>query len=262
MKVSVLVATRHRPEWLSQLIRSIADQTCNLRDVETVVVHDGTPGIWPDRPGDSPYLGQGYPYDRPDWSDKSLVYLEQQHAGKSTAINLAFARSRGRYVTVMDDDDLMHPNKLAMLAQTLDKDQTIDVAYGLPRYVDITGQVAVQTPAMPAEFVRDFPVYTWAMYCEHRRWGVHSTSSMYRRELWDRVGLWDPGLPTCEEWEFNMRCLAHGATFAGLEAVTDYYRVHPGQKSGRRRRQLATRHAIKQEINDRINSWVKAGEGW
>ena len=255
MKISVLIATRHREAWLVQALRSVALQVCDLSNVEIVVVHDGTPGT-----GIPELDTSTYPFNRPDWRPDIVRYVEQRHAGRSAAINKAYALSGGRYVTVLDDDDLLHPSKLELLSWKLDCVGLADVAFGLPCHVDLFGCRSVETPPLAAEFQRDYPVMTWDLFLECRRWAVHGTAGMYRREVWERAGPWDATLPTCEEWEFNMRCLYRGATFYGLSSVTDYYRIHPGQKSGRKHRQLATRHAVKQRINERIQGWINESE--
>ena len=249
MNISILIPTRHRTEYLLRALRSIAEQTCSLVNVEVVVVHDGQPCVFPTIP-------DYFPFDRSDWRDILLRLHSQRQAGKSAAINHAFHLSTGRYIYILDDDDFMHPTKLHTLRGLLDVVEE-DIVWGLPKYVDMAGQPSCQTPNLPARFMSEHPVLTWDKFLKGQQWGVHGTSCMYRRATWEQAGPWDERLTGCEEWEYHMRLLHNGCTFRGVPVVTDYYRIHPGQKSGRKARRTAQRLAQRQLVRGRIEGWIK-----
>ena len=253
MKISFLVATRHRPEFLLRALRSVAEQTCSLKDVEVIVVHDGAPSAGP------PIIPPEFPFARPDWP--VVQYHEQVQQGKSAAMNAAFAHSAGEYICIMDDDDFIHPQKFEHMAQILDRDfpERIDVLWGLPQYVDPVGQPTCRTPNLPDRFMLENAWMTWEKYARCPVWAVHGTACMYRRAVWEKAGPWDVELEGCEEYEFHLRILRQGAVFHGYRQVTDYYRIHPGQKSGRKARRTAARLASRQRVRDKIEGWLKEG---
>jgi GT2 family glycosyltransferase len=59
---------------------------------------------------------------------------------------------------------------------------------------------------------------------------IHSTSLMYHRSVFERVGKMDESLNTAEEFEFNLRCLAAGLKIGYCNSPLAYYRRHSRQK--------------------------------
>src|SRR5437763_12974883 len=99
MRVSVIMATRNRQKLLPAAINSVRMQT--HQDFELVVVDDGSTDSTPDL------------LERFAREDNRMVALRQAHLGVSAARNAALARSGCEIVAMMDDDDLMRPQRLA-----------------------------------------------------------------------------------------------------------------------------------------------------
>jgi len=59
---------------------------------------------------------------------------------------------------------------------------------------------------------------------------IHSATLMYKREVFDKVGLMDETLNTAEEFEFNCRCLKAGLKIGFCNSFLAWYRRHPQQK--------------------------------
>ena len=159
-----------------------------------------------------------------------IVVKDATRKGQSHALNRAFQRSRGEYVTVLHDDDFyVRPDALACLRQTLDEHPEAAAAYSLPRYVDEQGQEVV-TPSVLWEWACANPVVTSA------KGGLtmHGIGILYRRQWWEYAGPWDESLPCCEEWDFHLRMLSLGAAFVCCPITTVAYRQHAAQKSARR----------------------------
>lgn len=195
MTISVLIPTAGlRPAWLEEARASAARQTGVA--VEVVVEHD--------------YNGRG----------------------QSATLNRAFARSTGAWVTVCHDDDFyVRDDALAlMLAQGLAHPEAAAV-FTLPQYVLADGTVG-PTPTRLTAWMERHPRVRWEDLADGLH--VHGTGLLYRREWWAMLGGWDESLPCCEEYEWHLRLLSHGAVFVGLPSVVMAYRHHHGQKSGRR----------------------------
>lgn len=90
---SVVIPTHNRPKMLGDAIRSVLSQ--RLDDFEVIVVDDGSDP----------------PAEIPDDARVRLVRLEPNQ-GISSARNAGVARSQGRYVAFLDDDDLWLPTRL------------------------------------------------------------------------------------------------------------------------------------------------------
>ena len=238
MKVSILVPAKGRPGFLREALASCAHQQYPQAEFEVICVHDG-PTLQP----------------APRWeAEARFVYDElERPAGQSVAINRAFSLSAGEYLTVCQDDDFIYPQKLAALAAALDADPRADAVYSLPMHVDEDGRER-GCPESVRAWLKAHPWVRWRHLEVGDGLRLHGTSTMYRRALWERCGLWDEKLWACEEYEFHLRLLFQGAAFKAVNEVLSAYRIHPLQKSRRDQRRLLARKQLRAEINARFRS--------
>lgn len=233
MKVSVIVPTYHRPAFLAEALASVALQRYPPERFEVIVVHDG-----PDAA-------------RPCWAHPiPFRWVTQPHAGLSAAVNRGMEMARGEYLSILSDDDFLYPNKLRVLAEYLDAHPEADAVCSLPLYVDARGN-SLGTPERSKRWLAANPVITWETVRRRRGLVFHGTGILYRTAMCRHAGPWDVTLTGAEEWEYHLRLLAMGYVFHGLSVVTTAYRIHPGQKSGRRHRRTAARLALRRLIDAR-----------
>jgi glycosyltransferase involved in cell wall biosynthesis len=90
--ISVLVSTFNRPQLLSDALLSVSHQT--FADFECVVVNDG------EEPVELP----------PD--NRFRLIDKREGMGYAAAMNLGIREARGRYLTILDDDDAYTPRRL------------------------------------------------------------------------------------------------------------------------------------------------------
>ena len=102
--VSVVIPTYNRADLVVQAVESVLDQT--YRNFELIVVDDGSPDATEARL--APYR------DR-------LVYSRQPNRGVNAARNFGISMARGRYIALLDDDDLWLPSKLDEQVRVLDR---------------------------------------------------------------------------------------------------------------------------------------------
>lgn len=221
--VSVLIPTTGRAT-LGEALASVAAQEYPASGIQVVVEPDGADGA-------------------------ALT-------GQSATVNRAFARAHGEFVTVLHDDDLIYPGKIRTLVAALERQPDMDVAYALAARVELGG-APVGLSLAARRYLDENPVVTWDTIKARRGLLIHGTATMYRRAAWVDAGPWDETLPTAEEWEFHLRLLSRGARFVGVDAVTDAYRIHDGQKSSRRQRRTVTRKATLARINARYEALLR-----
>ena len=94
--VTVAICTHNRADLIGESIQSVLYQT--MQDFEIVVIDDGGSD-------DTKEVLDAFGDDR-------IRYFWQENAGISAARNVAAEKSRGIYTAVLDDDDLMHPQRL------------------------------------------------------------------------------------------------------------------------------------------------------
>ena len=126
------------------------------------------------------------------------------------------------YLLFADSDNHLAPDYIERMLATLDSDPRLGIAY--PRIMRFGGpEGAHELPGRRAEFDR-------AALCE----GNHiDTCSMVRREAFDAVGGFQPGLPRLQDWHFVLRITGLG--WGAQEADTFlHYREHAGSISAQR----------------------------
>jgi glycosyltransferase involved in cell wall biosynthesis len=107
-QVSVYLPTRNRAGLLREAAESVLAQHC--RELELIIVDDASED-------ETPEVAESLAR-----RDPRVRYLRQpMRRGAPAARNRAIAETRGRFVTGIDDDDLMLPGRLASLLQAHDE---------------------------------------------------------------------------------------------------------------------------------------------
>src|SRR5262249_25255030 len=169
-KVSVIIITYNRAQYLQRAIRSVLNQT--FQDFEIVVVDDASTD-------ETPEVVKAF-------SDPKIRYfrhpINRQEAGSR---NTAIQNARAEYVAFLDDDDLWLPQKLAVQVDLLDKSpSTVGVVY--TSFLDIDGEtekvLGLWTAEKRGNVLQDLIEKNWI--------GIPSTVVL-RRKCFDAVGLFD-----------------------------------------------------------------------
>jgi O-antigen biosynthesis protein len=244
--ISVVLPTRDRPQLLVEAIASVVQQ--RHREWELLVVNDGGESV-------AEVVRRSH--------DPRVRLIELPRAlGPAAARNVALGVGRGTIVAYLDDDDLILPDHLALLAEALAGAGTPPVAYtdiehvALREAPDGAWREVGRERAGRAFAARDLQLQNF----------VPLICLAHTQERWREVGGFDPGLSKLEDWELLLRLTAGvGAThipqvtarcrhFAGLDRVNDpqrdlvemterIYLLHPARDealaSARRRHLVA-----------------------
>jgi glycosyltransferase involved in cell wall biosynthesis len=179
-QVSVIIPTCNRAWCLAEAVESVLAQ--DVAGVELIVVDDGST----DR---TPELLAGY--------GERIRVLRRENRGVSAARNAGIAAARGELVAFLDSDDVWLPGKLR--AQ-------VDFFAAHPQ------ALICQTEEL---WVKDGRRVNPGR--RHRKRGgmifepslelclVSPSAVVVRRELFERVGLFDEGLPACEDYDLWLR---------------------------------------------------------
>lgn len=190
--VSVIIPAYNVAPYIAETLDSLFAQT--YRDFEAILVNDGSTDDTEARI--APFR------DR-------LVYIAQQNRGVMAARNAALRAARGRYIALLDSDDLLLPRFLEVLVGMLEADSAVSVAYpnalyfGWPRHDGKLHQDAFPV-ADPVTFDR-------VLRRECYIFGL----LVFRRSVIDEVGGYDESLQGqgAEDFELWLRMLRHGHHF-------------------------------------------------
>ena len=165
--------------------------------------------------------------------DERVRLLRQENAGPGSARNLAIRSARGRYVSMLDSDDLWLPTYLETMAGILDRHPDAGLAYTDAWVLDDTSGRIRKTSAMhyqhpPRDPPRD-PAAFLALLLT--RGNFVFTSSTVPRHVLERVGLFQSALKPAEDFGLWLRIVAGGFPAVRTTQKLAVYRKHPGSLS-------------------------------
>ena len=205
--VSVVIRTKNRPDGLRVALNSLAWQT--FRDFEVVVVNDGGEDV--------EGLVKGY-----DGHLMTHYVLNDTGKGRALAGNDGVEVARGRYVTYLDDDDIVYPFHLATLVHAVQRlDPAGAFVYSNHNLALVKGQGA------EASIVSRVHLPPWSYLrpelLVQNRPAIHTW--LYSRALYDRFGGFDSEFAILQDWEFLLRLTEH-VKLVGVPRETCEYRIY------------------------------------
>lgn len=251
--ISVVMPTYNAERFVDAAVQSILSQT--FTDFELIVVDDGST----DRTLE---LLRGY-----ERRDPRVRVLQADHGGGSRAMNRGAAEARGEWIAVMHADDEALPQRLAKQVEAAQRMPGVVVWGSYGQHINEQGQVLGLSRFGP-ESIDDFE----QRFADGRDVNVLHPTAMLRRDVFERVGGYDPSFQNCEDMELFMRMAHHGGVVVVPEPLVRY-RLHANTNSmkrffvqrenthyvrDRRRAELAGDEAVSLEIFRK----QRAARGW
>jgi glycosyltransferase involved in cell wall biosynthesis len=162
--------------------------------------------------------------------------LQTPGLGPAAARNVGIRATDSDLIAFLDVDDLWPPGTLHRLAAALASNPDAGFAQGrIQNFRDDRGAKRFFT--RPYRF-------------------INLGASLYRRSVFERVGLLDETMRLCEDVDFLMRCWENDIVRVPLEEVTLHYRRHPGNMTaGLQGAEFGTVQAYKRRL-DRLRRGV------
>jgi GT2 family glycosyltransferase len=207
--VSIVICCHNRREYLQATLESVLAQ--RYRPVEIVVMDDGsTDG--------TPELMEGY--------GTAVRYHRQERQGIAVARTAASRLAQGELIAYQDDDDLMPAERITHLYAALQAYPDAAFATGDYALIDPQGRLTgarwlpggLDERADPVLIEDGYAAILWP------RVPAVPHTTLFRRELGERVGWFDPAFRyACSDADFLAR-LARGAPIVYLREVVSHYR--------------------------------------
>jgi glycosyltransferase involved in cell wall biosynthesis len=144
-------------------------------------------------------------------SGDDLVYHYQANQGLPCARNAGLEKSSGTIITFLDYDDLWTDTKLEIQVAMLQAVPQPDLVVGWAQTMRM-----VKLPDGTLTFEpHDKPAPALSM-----------NGAAIRREVFERVGLFDPTQKYCDDWDWYMRVRELGLRIKLHDDVVHYYRRH------------------------------------
>lgn len=199
--VSVIIAAYNYGHYLPQALDSALAQS--FTDLEILVVDDGSTD-------DTAEVIERYAHD------PRMRYVRREHAGQPATKNAGIRASRGRWIAFLDADDAWLTDKLARQLAAAGDDPRTGVVYCDFAPIDAEGHLlATATRTLPRGEVLD------EMFLRNF---VCFSSAMVRREVFDRIGMFDESIPLAIDYDLWLRA-AREFSFESVAAPLVRYRT-------------------------------------
>lgn len=210
IKVTVIVPTRNRCQWLDTSVGSILAQ--EYGNFEVVIVDDGSTD---DTQEVTARLAD---------SEGRIKVVRQSGQGQSAAVNRGLEEATGDVAIMLSDDDVLSPVCLAALAPVLEERESVVVVSGGYDLIDVEGNV------IESAYTPDTDMKT--LLADHICFpGV---GAAFRIDVAKRIGGWNPEYRHVPDYDFWLRMSMEG-DFETVDSSLGGWRMHPDQISAETR---------------------------
>ncbi len=223
-EISVIMPNYDGRRFIEAAVASVLAQT--LADFELIVVDDAS------RDGSADLVAALARRD-----PRIRLLRSDVNTGPAGARNRGLAAARGRWVAVVDNDDLLHPERLSLLVAAAEAGGADIAADSLlifdddrarpPRLLQPCPAHARSVRTGLAEYVRSNALRAGGMPLGYLK-------PIFRATMLQATAIrYDPSLRTAEDYDFVARLLLAGYAFLAFPHITYFYRKHPASVSHR-----------------------------
>jgi|GEM_PF-1047311 len=215
-RVSVVIPSYNHAPFIAEAVHSVLRQS--LGDLELIVVDDGSTD-------ESLQILAGF-------TDRRLCVIAQSNQGAHAAFNRGLAEASGKYIALLNSDDMYHPQRLEKLVAVLEADPGIGLASSHITVID------AQDKALGAKHgyhdLEPWLLESWersfragedlraALLTEN--YLATTSNYVFARQRYEQVGGFRP-LRYTHDWDFALR-FARVARLAMVPEPLLRYRVH------------------------------------
>jgi glycosyltransferase involved in cell wall biosynthesis len=163
-----------------------------------------------------------------------IRWVSEKDDGQADAINKGIRATRGEIIGYLNSDDVYYPGALAAVLAFFERHPETKVVYGDADHIDADGRVIGPYDTEDWDYNRLRDV---CFLCQ--------PTVFFRRELIRKVGLFDPHLQYCMDYEYWLR-LGAVTPFARLNRKLAGSRMYAGNKT------LRSRVSVHRELNDML----------
>ncbi len=210
LSTTAIVPTFNRAPLVAECLKAILGQS--LPPAQIIVVDDGS---------------QDHTAETLRRFENRIEVIKMPNRGKSAGVNLALSRASHPLIWIVDDDDVVLPEALAILTGLIRSEPDAGFAYGRyhrfavdeesrERRIFATGY---WRPCAPGDFLT---ATLEDMF-------VHQPGMLVWRDCYDRVGPYDESLPRSQDYDMLIR-LARIAKPVSTESAVFLQRQHEGDR--------------------------------
>lgn len=187
-KISVIISTYNRADLLPRAIASVLNQT--FKNFELIVVDDGSTD------------NTRKVVNEFQTKYKNVQYIWQEHSrGAAKPKNTGIKNAEGKYIAILDSDDEWLPKKLERQVNLFESSKCQNLGF-----IGCNSIVVEENG-------ETLDIHRIPFYKDHFRNILRSdymgsgSGMIYKRSVFDKVGLFDESLKTGQDWEMRIRIL-------------------------------------------------------
>ena len=201
--VSVVIPTYNRSQLLRLTVDSVLIQT--YPNIEIIVIDDGSTD-------DTAIVMQQYA--------GQVTYVKQNNQGGTAASNAGIKLASGKYINVLDHDDLFLPTKIERQVQILNSQPEIGLVHCGYYHIDAEGNLLNQVRLLPeGNVLKD--LLTRGNF-------IWSGAPLIRKECLDKVGYFEDTFSS--DWDLWLRIATAGYLFGCIQEPLGGYRLLGGSE--------------------------------
>lgn len=205
--VSVVIPSYNSARTLVATVQSALAQT--VSDLEVIIVDDGSRD-------DTLAVAHAI-------QDPRVKVLTQANGGAAAARNTGISAATGKYVALLDADDLWLPYKLQRQLEILEGGRGVLAVQSGAVFVDDELKVLSVRPC----FQSHNPLLETLLF---QNMPSNMSTLVIARHCFAKIGSFDVGLEILEEWDMAIKVARH-CNLVSVEEPLALYRVHLGNRS-------------------------------
>lgn len=208
--VSVVVPTYNRPDYLNRLLKSIEKQTRPVDEI--IIVNDCSSNI-----------GEYYDIIGQFTPNLNITHIvNDANQGAPVCRNIGIKASHYKYIALTDDDDEWEVEKNAKEYELISTGR-LGLVYSHGVCVDESGNILYKFEGMGRG--HDLKAIL-------RKCFIPSSSVMVTHEAICEAGMFDPRMPSCQDWDMWVRIIKNGYAYGVVEEKLIIYHKHSGESIG------------------------------
>lgn len=219
--VSVVIPYYQHKQYIKGCVETIVSQT--YEDIELIIIDDCSPD------GSGKYVDQLCQDKqwRERFSEKISFTHFEKNQGAHAAINYGIKQAQGEIITIVNSDDLYHPDRLKLMVEAMQEEQK-EFSFSGVSYINDDDQDVSQIDAWALayagiqESINDFPTLGFA--CLRFNPGISTGNFVFSKRLYEHtVGF--KSFRYCHDWDFLLQCLWYTEPLF-VKNKLYYYRLH------------------------------------
>lgn len=207
--VSVIIPAYNAARTLGVTVRSVIEQT--MPDFEIIIVDDGSTDDTLKR---AKLIAE---------NDVRVKVFTQPNSGVSAARNTAINAAKGKYVALLDADDVWVSYKLERQLEILENGAKIYAVQSGAFFVNDDLDLISVHPCVPT---KDALLETLLF----QNMPNNMSTLVIKRDMFETMGYFDAELEILEEWDMAIK-VARNCNLYSIEEPLSLYRVHAGNRS-------------------------------